>query len=176
MENYNLTPDVYQKAKKYGMKDVRYLIYADLRAAEWSQKNAWMIAFNGTGSNWTKTELEREMNKLESLESVQKRIRDLKGAGTDGQLSPEALAKATSKEKIMNDLVIAQSFQKIGSEEWRKTTAMIADYGKIKQDDIDQQNNTIHYYLPVSYPRTCQDCLIYQRGESFVKQSKKGGE
>lgn len=173
MENYNITPNAYQKAKKYGMKDVRYLIYADLRATDWSQKDAWMIAFNGTGTNWTKAELEREMNKLETLESVQKRIREMKGVGTDGQLSPEALAKATSKEKIMNDLVIAQSYQKIGSEEWRKTTSMIADYGKIKQDNIDQQNNTIHYYLPISYPRTCKDCLIYQRGECEVKKGKK---
>lgn len=164
---YNLTPDVYTKAKKLGMKDVRYYIYASLRGSGMSVRNSWMIAFQGTGCNWSKDALEREMNKLESLESVQKRIAEVNGikeknCGDD--LTPEELAKATSKEEIMKNLVIAQRKQKLGSPEWQKTTAMIADYSKIKQDELQTEDTTCHFFLPVNYPHGKEDCLLFKNG------------
>lgn len=164
---YNLTPDVYQKAKKLGMKDVRYYIYASLRGSGMSIRNSWMIAFQGTGCNWPKDALEREMNKLESLESVQKRIAEVNGikeknCGDD--LTPEELAKATSKEEIMKNLVIAQRKQKLGSPEWQKTTAMIADYSKIKQDELQTEDTTVHFFLPCNFPTGKNDCILFKNG------------
>ena len=44
------------------------------------------------------------------------------------ELTPEEPARATSKEKILSDLVIAQRRQKQGSPDWLKTTSLIADY------------------------------------------------
>lgn len=125
-------------------------------------RNAWMVAFNGQGTNWTKDMLEKEMNRLESLESVQKRIAEVTGARSSEkeELTPEELAKATSKEKILSDLVIAQRRQKQGSPDWLKTTALIADYNKIKQDDIQVEDTTVHFYLPKNYPTSCKDCLL----------------
>lgn len=154
------------------MKSPEYMVYADLRAAGWSMRDAWSVAFNGEGLNWDKAELEREMNKLESLVSVQKRISDLKGQNQSDTISQEELIKATSKEEILRNLVIAQRKQKFGSPDWQKTTAMIADYSKIKQDEIDTENNTVLYYLPVSYPRTCVDCLLFKNGKADFQ--KKG--
>lgn len=154
------------------MKSPEYMVYADLRAAGWSMRDAWSVAFNGEGLNWDKAELEREMNKLESLASVQKRISDLKGQNQSDTISQEELIKATSKEEILRNLVIAQRKQKFGSPDWQKTTAMIADYSKIKQDEIDTENNTVLYYLPVSYPRTCVDCLLFKNGKADFQ--KKG--
>ena len=166
---YNLTAELIRKSRTYGMADVHYLIYADLRACGWSMRNAWMVAFNGQGTNWTKDMLEKEMNRLESLESVQKRIAEVTGARSSEkeELTPEELAKATSKEKILSDLVIAQRRQKQGSPDWLKTTALIADYNKIKQDDIQVEDTTVHFYLPKNYPTSCKDCLLRknERGE-----------
>lgn len=176
-KGYNLTPDVYQKAKKLGMKDVRYYIYASLRGSGMSVRNSWMIAFQGTGCNWSKDALEREMNKLESLESVQKRIAEVNGIrdGNSGdELTPEELAKATSKEQILKDLVIAQRKAKYGSPEWLKIVASIADYNKIKQDEIDTENTTCHFYLPVDYPSDCQSCLIFKNGKAICQRKSKG--
>lgn len=173
---YNLTPDVYQKAKKLGMKDVRYYIYASLRGSGMSIRNSWMIAFQGTGCNWSKDALEREMNKLESLESVQKRIAEVNGIkekNSGDELTPEELAKATSKEQILKDLVIAQRKAKYGSPEWLKIVASIADYNKIKQDEIDTENNTCHFYIPVNYPNSCVECLLFKNGQADF-QKKKG--
>lgn len=172
MENYNLAPEAYNLQRKLGMKDVRYLIYADLRATGWSMRNAWMIAFNGTGASWSKNTLEREINKLESLESVQRRIADIKGENEiphDGELSPEELAKETSKEKILTDLVMARRKVKEGTKEWGEYTKMIADYTKIKQDELQTEDNTIHYFLPARYPTKCSECLLYKGNKSKNK-------
>ena len=91
------------------------------------------------------------------------------------ELTPEELAKATSKEKILKDLVLAQRKAKYGSPEWLKIVAAIADYNKIKQDEIDTDNNTVMYYLPVSYPTRCSDCLLNKNGIKDIK-NKKGNK
>ena len=176
-KGYTLSVDTYKKAKALGMKDPRYYIYASLRGSGMPMRDCWAIAFQGEGFNWPKDTLEREMNKLESLESVQKRISEVQGKKAKNEnsdeLTQEELIKATSKEEILRNLVIAQRKQKFGSPEWQKTTAMIADYSKIKQDEIDTENNTVLFYLPVAYPRTCSDCLLFKNGQATFQKKKK---
>lgn len=176
-KGYTLSVDTYKKAKALKMKDPRYYIYASLRGSGMSIRDSWAISFQGEGFNWPKDTLEREMNKLESLESVQVRIAEVQGKKAKNEnadeLTQEELIKATSKEEILRNLVIAQRKQKFGSPEWQKTTAMIADYSKIKQDEIDTENNTVLFYLPVSYPRTCSDCLLFKNGQADFQKKKK---
>ena len=151
------------------------MIYADLRACGWSMRNAWMVACNGQGTNWTEEMLEKEMNRLEALESVQKRIEEVTGGRTSDKegLTPEELARETSKEKIIKDLVLAQRKAKYGSPEWLKIVAAIAEYNKIKQDDIQVEDTTCHFYLPLNYPNRCEDCLIFKNGKSKLKPKPK---
>ena len=176
-KGYTLSVDTYKKAKALGMKDPRYYIYASLRGSGMPMRDCWAISFQGEGFNWPKETLEREMNKLESLESVQTRIAEVQGKKAKNEnsdeLTQEELIKATSKEEILRNLVIAQRKQKFGSPEWQKTTAMIADYSKIKQDEIDTENNTVLFYLPVAYPRTCSDCLLFKNGQATFQKKKK---
>ena len=176
-KGYTLSVDTYKKAKALGMKDPRYYIYASLRGSGMPMRDCWAISFQGEGFNWPKETLEREMNKLESLESVQNRIAEVQGKKAKNEnsdeLTQEELIKATSKEEILRNLVIAQRKQKFGSPEWQKTTAMIADYSKIKQDEIDTENNTVLFYLPVAYPRTCSDCLLFKNGQATFQKKNK---
>ena len=176
-KGYTLSVDIYKKAKALKMKDPRYYIYASLRGSGMSVRDSWAVAFQGEGFNWPKDTLEREMNKLESLESVQTRIAEVQGKKAKNEnsdeLTQEELIKATSKEEILRNLVIAQRKQKFGSPEWQKTTAMIADYSKIKQDEIDTENNVIHYYIPLSMPRCCEDCIIFKNGQATFQKKKK---
>ena len=159
------------------MASPEYKIYADLRAAGNAMRDSWAIAFQGYGFNWPKETFERELNKLESLESVQKRIAEVQGKKVKNEnsdeLTQEELIKATSKEEILRNLVIAQRKQKFGSPEWQKTTAMIADYSKIKQDEIDTESNVIHYFIPLSMPRCCEDCIIFKNGQATFQKKKK---
>lgn len=176
-KGYTLSVDTYKKAKALKMKDPRYYIYASLRGSGMSIRDCWSIAFQGEGLNWDKSFLEGEMNKLEAQESVQKRIAEVQGKKAkkenSDELTQEELIKATSKEEILRNLVIAQRKQKFGSPEWQKTTAMIADYSKIKQDEIDTENNVVHYYIPLSMPRCCEDCIIFKNGQATFQKKKK---
>ena len=176
-KGYTLSVDTYKKAKALKMKDPRYYIYASLRGSGMPMRDCWAIAFQGEGFNWPKDTLEQEMNKLESLESVQTRIAEVQGKKVKNEnseeLTAEELAKATSKEQILKDLVLAQRKAKYGSPEWLKIVASIADYNKIKQDEIDTESNVIHYYLPLSLPRTCSECILFKNGQADFQKKKK---
>lgn len=167
-KGYTLSVDTYKKAKALKMKDTRYYIYASLRGSGMPMRDCWAIAFQGEGFNWEKSFLEGEMNKLEAQESVQKRIAEVQGKkaknGNSDELTAEELAKATSKEQILKDLVLAQRKARYGSPEWLKIVASIADYNKIKQDEIDTENNVCHFYLPIDYPHGKNDCLLFKNG------------
>lgn len=161
MDGYKVSIAIHNLKKKYGMAQPEYLIYADLRAAGWCQSDAWAVAFNGQGMHWGKNVLQAEMDKLENLDSVKERIAELQGRRAQkGDLTPEELARATSKEQILTDLVVARKGMKSGTKEWFEATTRIADYNKIKQDEIQTEDTTVHYYLPVSYPTSCKDCLL----------------
>lgn len=150
------------------MASPEYKIYADLRAAGNAMRDSWAIAFQGKGFNWPKDTLEREMNKLESLESVQTRIAEVQGKKAKNEsaeeLSPEELAKATSKEQILTDLVIARRRMKEGTKEWTEQTRLIAEYARIKQDELQTEDTTVHFYLPVNYPTGKNDCILFKNG------------
>ena len=174
---FNLSVDTYKKAKALKMKDPRYYIYASLRGSGMGMRDSWIVAFQGTGINWPKETLEREMNKLESLDSVQARIAEIQGRKAANEnadkLSPEELAKATSKEQILTDLVIARKKMKEGTKEWTEQTRLIAEYARIKQDELQTEDTTVHYYLPVDYPTDCQSCIIFKNGRSEFQKLKK---
>lgn len=174
MSDYTLTVTAHNMRKKYGMSETTYLIYADLRACGWTQFDAWAVAFNGKGLNWPKAELVKEMNRLEALDSVQNRIAELQGKAKvqDDGISADELAKETSKENILRKLVIAEKKAKYGSPDWLKIVSLEADYNKIKQDEIDKENNVIHYYLPENYPTKCSDCLVFQNGMADCQKKK----
>lgn len=167
-KGYTLSLDIYKKVKALKMKDPRYYIYASLRGSGMSVRDSWAIAFQGEGFNWPKDVLEREMNKLESLESVQTRIAEVQGKKAKNEsadeLSPEELAKATSKEQILTDLVIARRRMKEGTKEWTEQTRLIAEYARIKQDELQTEDSTVHFYLPINYPTGKNDCLLFKNG------------
>ena len=165
---YTLSVDTYKKAKALGMKDPRYYIYASLRGSGMPMRDCWAIAFQGKGFNWPKETLEREMNKLESLESVQNRIAEVQGKKSKNEsadeLSPEELAKATSKEQILTDLVIARRRMKEGTKEWTEQTRLIAEYARIKQDELQTEDSTVHFFLPCDFPTGKKDCVLFKNG------------
>lgn len=154
MEGYSLSVNAIKRSKSYKMAVPEYLIYSDLRAAGWTQHDAWAVAFQGKGLNWTKAELDREMSKLETLDSVQNRIAELRGEKKEKDkegLTPEELAKETSKETILTELILSKRKMKEGSKEWIEQVKLIADYSKIKQDELQTEDTTIHFFLPERY-------------------------
>lgn len=167
-KGYTLSVDTYKKAKTLKMKDPRYYIYASLRGSGMPIRDSWAIAFQGEGLNWEKSFLENEMNLLEAQESVQKRIAEVQGKKAKNEsadeLSPEELAKATSKEQILTDLVIARRRMKEGTKEWTEQTRLIAEYARIKQDELQTEDSTVHFFLPCNFPTGKNDCVLFKNG------------
>lgn len=171
MSEIIFTQTFQRKAAGYGLKDARYLCYAAMRAAGIGINDAWNLTFQNAGLTWDKNRLKAEQQKLESLDGVQQFIAELKKERENksqiDEISADDLAKATSKEKILSDLLKARNLTKPSSKEWIDITSKIADYARIKQDEIKEEDTTIHYYLPVNYPKTCKDCLIWQNGKAM---------
>ena len=176
MSEIIFTQTFQRKAAGYGLKDARYLCYAAMRAAGIGINDAWNLTFQNAGLTWDKNRLKAEQQKLENLEGVQLFISELKKERENKsqieEISADDLAKATSKEAILSDLLKARKFVKQNSKEWLDMTAKIADYARIKQDEIKEEDTTIHYYLPVNYPKTCKDCLIWQNGKAISPKKK----
>ena len=176
MSEIIFTQTFQRKAAGYGLKDARYLCYAAMRAAGIGINDAWNLTFQNAGLTWDKNRLKAEQQKLENLEGVQLFISELKKERENKsqieEISADDLAKATSKEAILSDLLKARKLVKQNSKEWLYMTAKIADYARIKQDEIKEEDTTIHYYLPVNYPKTCKDCLIWQNGKAISPKKK----
>lgn len=176
MSEIIFTQTFQRKAAGYGLKDARYLCYAAMRAAGIGINDAWNLTFQNAGLTWDKNRLKAEQQKLENLEGVQLFIAELEKERENKsqieEISADDLAKATSKEKILSDLLKARNLTKPSSKEWIDITSKIADYARIKQDEIKEEDTTIHYYLPVNYPRTCKDCLLWQNGKAIGQKKK----
>lgn len=176
MSEIIFTQTFQRKAAGYGLKDARYLCYAAMRAAGIGINDAWNLTFQNAGLTWDKNRLKAEQQKLENLEGVQLFISELKkereSKSQTDEISADDLAKATSKEKILSDLLKARNLTKPSSKEWIEITSKIADYARIKQDEIKAEDIIIHYYLPVNYPKTCKECLICQNGKAIGQKKK----
>lgn len=176
MSEIIFTQTFQRKAAGYGLKDARYLCYAAMRAAGIGINDAWNLTFLNAGQTWDKSRLKAEQQKLENLDGVQQFVAELKkereSKSQTDEISADDLAKATSKEKILSDLLKARNLTKPSSKEWIDITSKIADYARIKQDEIKEEDTTIHYYLPVNYPKTCKDCLLWQNGKAIGQKKK----
>ena len=59
---------------------------------------------------------------------------------------------------------------KPGSTEYNKVNDQIINISRMKQNEVKTDDKTIHYYLPVSYPTGCHDCLYSRCNECQYKR------
>lgn len=147
------------------------LAFADLCAVGWEPSDAYIVAFR-KGSTWIKKALRQEVEKIMQQTNVQNRIAETQRVLSERQ--KEAVRQtakkernavvdtAMSKEQMLYDLQTAKAAMQVGSKEWLDTNKLIVDVTRMKQDEVQQEDSTIHYFLPVQYPTGCKDCL-YQR-------------
>lgn len=144
------------------------LAFADLCACGWEPTDAFIVAFH-KGSTWIKRALKDEVQKLLDNVNVKNRIDETQSVLSQRQKeSVKNTAKkemstivdtAMSKEKMLFDLQTAKSTMVPGSREWLDINKLIVDVTRMKQDEVQTENNTIHHFLPVQYPTGCHDCL-----------------
>lgn len=147
------------------------LAFADLCAVGWEPTDAFMVAFR-KGATWRKRALKEEVDKLLASKPVKDRVAEVQHVLTERQKEAvrqtskkdrnEVVDAAMSKEQMLYDLQTALASMTVGSKEWLDTKKLIVDVTRMKQDEVKDETNTVHHFLPVHYPTGCQDCL-YQR-------------
>ena len=155
-----VTPKTSKLARQYRLRP-QDLAFADLVAVGWEPEDAWAAAVR-EGVTWTKTARKNAISELLNAENVNERIKDVQAVLRKNQV--EAVRNATSKEKkdivseamskenMLFDLQTALSKMSIGSKEWLDTKKMIIDVTRMKQDEVKDDNTTVHHFLPVQYP------------------------
>lgn len=153
--NYKLTPE--------------QLAFADLVTQGWPEEDAWAVAIRTGTTTWNRPALKKEVAKLLASEAVQQRIAENKEVLRKSQIdkiqqdmkdnADELLEQATNKEKKLIELQSLLKDLKPGSTEYNKVNDQIINISRMKQNEVKTDDKTIHYYLPVSYPKGCQDCL-----------------
>lgn len=161
------------------------LAFADLCAVGWEPVDAFFVAYK-KGMTWMKKALKEEVEKTLKSKSVQDRMDEVKRVLSERQKEAvKQTAKkerntvvdtAMSKEQMLYDLQTAVTTMAPGSKEWLDTKKLIVDVTRMKQDEVQTENTTIHYFLPVHYPTGCQDCLYNRCDSCKYKKVSTGGE
>lgn len=158
------------------------LAFADLVTQGWPEEDAWAITIRTGASTWDRKAYKAEVAKLLASEAVQQRIADNKDVLQQSQIdkiqqdmqdnADELLELATNKEKKLIELQTILKSLKPGSSEYNKINDQIINISRMKQNEVKTDDKTVHYYLPVSYPTGCDDCLFSRCDQC---KFKKGG-
>lgn len=161
------------------------LAFADLLACGWPPDDAWAVAIR-TGVSWAKTARVKAIKELASKQAVQERAEATKDILRKNQVEAvkktvnterqDLVSSAMSKEQMLFDLQEALMGMTRGSKEWLDTKKLIIDVTRMKQDEVKDENQTIHHYLPVDYPQSCEYCLRSRCNECKYKKAYKEGE
>jgi hypothetical protein len=160
---------------------VKEKAFADLLAIGWKDRDAYIVTnlYNPIYSperNWA------DMNRLltedkkftDYYHTREKQLRRKPGSGGNHQPSTAGTTGTTadtppadtlsniSKEAQLKELIQAKALQTIGSREWIDISKMIADITGVKKEETPTEDNTIHYYLPLS----CNNCSLYMAAKS----------
>lgn len=146
------------------------LVYADLVALGWPEPDAYKAAFRPSDI-WSKTAIAKEQAELKKNAFVKKRIADSKLVTVDNSEEDEQkpvrddekaiLERATNKEAKIVELQKKLEAAK-DNNEWLKINQQILDVTRMKKDEIKTDDTTIHYVLPVNYPTSCENCLLFK--------------
>lgn len=164
-----------QKTARQFHINAEQLAFADLVAVGWPIEDAWAVAIR-KGATWNrKAQLEAQETLLKN-EGVQQRIDDVQSVLAQKQtdrirekMSEDKrglLERATNKEQKLIELqtLIENGGLKPGSTEYNKINDQIIQVSQMKKDDIKTEDNTKHFFLPVNYPTSCENCIIHLNG------------
>ena len=139
-------------------------IFADLMLLGWKDTDAYIAAFGYNitlSDSYIKSQMRSVINnpdftKYMEVSGRKNERREMREENDDDIYMEEALSMST-KEETLKDLIIAKSKMKRGSKEWLDTTKLIADLQQMKKDIVEEEDTTVHYYLPL----TCNRCSLY---------------
>lgn len=179
-EKIDYSKKVKGEANRYKIS-IQQKAFADLIALGWKDFDAYLLAglynpvynkqVNMRDMNNLLTEdndfilylkmMERRINRAKTLaeSAEQEQERQDKEQKNKEEMEGINMSAELSKEHQLLELLVAKNKFDIGSKEWLEVKKMIADITQAKKDEIKEEDNTIHYYLPL----TCSMCELYKK-------------
>ena len=166
-----------RQARRSGLT-VEQMAMADLVAAGWGPKDAWMMTVR-EGLTWPRDELFRAIDGLCGTQAFKERQQKVKEALTAAQIEKFAaerenvkkrdVKKKTSKDSLLADLLAARENVNPGTLDYAKITMQIADLTNAKKEEVVKEDTTIHFHLPAK----CSFCGLYAE---FRKKQEESGD
>lgn len=165
---------ILKECKKHKLKTPMHKAFCDLVLAGWEKEDAY--AFSGLWNSTYSTLMNiQDMNHLlkedigvvsyidtrvkeqEALKKKAKKAAEQAEKLSSPDITEEDMANALSKETQLKELLVAKNTYTVGSKEWLDVKKMIADLTRIKQDDIQDDDDVVHFYVPIQ----CHSCSLY---------------
>lgn len=162
----------YSRSIKSAIKKAKISIeekmFADLMLSGWKDTDAYVAAFGyniNYSDEYEQTKMRNIINNPDFSKYMsaagKKMEKQIKTVENPELTDEEVLSKAT-KEETLKDLLIAKSKMRFGSKEWLDATKLIADLQQMKKEIVEDEDTTIHYYLPLN----CRNCELYIKANS----------
>ena len=175
------TNTLLKECKKLKLKTPMHKVFCDLVLAGWEKEDAY--AFSGLWNPTYSTLMNiQDMNhllkedqgvisyidmKVKEIEALKKRAK--RAAAEEEKIKEEIqeidMTTELSKEMQLKELLIAKGKHPVGSKEWLDIKKMIADISRVKQDDIQEDEDVVHFYVPIQ----CHNCSLYLKAKGKNK-------
>lgn len=160
-----------KKCKTNKLKTPMHKAFCDLILSGWEKEDAY--AFSGLWNPTYSTLMNiQDMNhllkedagvveyiesKVKEQEALKKKAKKAIEQAEKQELSEIDMATELSKEAQLKELLSAKALHPVGSKEWLDIKKMIADISRVKQDDIQDEEDVVHFYVPIQ----CHNCSLY---------------
>lgn len=160
-----------RECKKSKLQTPMHKVFCDLILAGWSKEDAY--AFSGLWNNTYSNAMNiQDMNRtladnkgiVPYIDSKAKEIENKKIRAKKEKMEIEMKAISDidmntelSKESQLKELLTAKALHPVGSKEWLDIKKMIADISRVKQDDLQEEEDVVHFFVPIQ----CHDCSLY---------------
>lgn len=166
-----------RECKKLKLKTPMHKVFCDLVLAGWEKEDAY--AFSGLWNPTYSVLMNiQDMNhllkedqgvvsyidmKVKEQEALKKKAKKAAAEEEKARNEEKEIDMVTelSKEAQLKELLTAKSLHPVGSKEWLDIKKMIADISRVKQDDIQDEDDLVHFYVPIQ----CHNCSLYLKAK-----------
>lgn len=171
-----------KECKKYKLRTPMHKVFCELVLAGWEKEDAY--AFSGLWNPTYSTLMNiQDMNHLLKedvgvVNYIDMRVKEqealkkkAKRAAAEEEKAKTEIAEIDmttelSKEVQLKELLIAKGKHPVGSKEWLDIKKLIADLSKVKNEDMQEEEQVVHFYVPIQ----CHNCSLYMAQKAKLEK------
>lgn len=171
-----------KECKKLKLKTPMHKVFCELVLAGWEKEDAY--AFSGLWNPTYSTLMNiQDMNHLLKEDAgvvsyIDMRVKEMellkkkaKRAAVEEEKAKTELAEIDmttelSKEMQLKELLVAKQKFAVGSKEWLDVKKMIAEITRVKQDEMKDEEDVVHFYVPIQ----CHNCSLYMAQKAKMEK------